>query len=400
MTVNAVSVGEVATLHRRWINPDPMTEYIQIGVRGFGRGIFHYPPTLGMNLGRLRFATVEPGDLVVSNIKAWEGAIAMAGDGDANCIASNRFLTYRVSDERADARYLRYFFLSEAGLRLIGRASPGSADRNRTLAIDRFEALEVPLGPIDEQRRIATLLDSIHSRTSTADAFAVKAAVAAEALKWAVTRDTFADVDTSLSEAVDINPESVNPERDLDGSMFTYIDIGSVANGTGAIATPKVLPVAEAPSRARKRVRTGDVLVATVRPNLKGVALVSQALDGAICSTGFAVLRPNSRLSPEYLLLQCLSDAVTEQLVEATRGGHYPAVPDRKLRDVKIAVPPADEQVAVVQRLGVLLHEVGELKRRIGERNDLLQALPKSMLNECFKGGASKGPAGEGRPPR
>ncbi|MBA3431537.1 MAG: restriction endonuclease subunit S, partial [Actinobacteria bacterium] len=151
-------VREIAELRRRWIEPDPTAEYVQIGVRGFGRGIFHYPPTAGLDLGRLRFERVEPGDFVVSNIKAWEGAIDVAGEPEAGCIASNRFLTYRVNPRKADARFLRYYFLSDAGLRLIGRASPGSADRNRTLSIDRFEALEIPLPAIDEQRRIAAYL--------------------------------------------------------------------------------------------------------------------------------------------------------------------------------------------------------------------------------------------------
>lgn len=62
-------------------------------------------------------------------------------------------------------------FRSEPGLSLIRRASPGSAGRNRTLAIDRFEALEIPLPSIREQRRHVKYLDAVEkSAKAAADA--------------------------------------------------------------------------------------------------------------------------------------------------------------------------------------------------------------------------------------
>ena len=102
-------IGDVLRLVRRPVTTDPMAEYVPIGVRSFGKGIFHYPPTLGSQLSKLRFFEVPRDALVVSNIKAWEGAIAVSSGAETGCIASNRFLTYLPTDSSVDVGYLRYF---------------------------------------------------------------------------------------------------------------------------------------------------------------------------------------------------------------------------------------------------------------------------------------------------
>ena len=188
MTLRRVLVGKVLKLERRPVEPEPTQEYVSIGVRSFGKGIFHYEPTSGDRLGKLRFFEVVPNRLVVSNIKAWEGAVGVSSDADAGCIASNRFLSYMSVDDQIDVRWARWYFLSDDGNELLQRASPGSADRNRTLAIDRFEALEIPLPPIDEQRRVAQQLDVIETLTAELLQRAERAAQLSNALTVSILR--------------------------------------------------------------------------------------------------------------------------------------------------------------------------------------------------------------------
>jgi type I restriction enzyme S subunit len=180
--VDRARVGKVLRLERVPVEPDPMIEYTSIGIRSFGKGIFHYEPKLGAQLGSLRFFEVRPDRLVVSNIKGWEGAIAVSSTADAGHLASNRFLSYVPIDDRIDVRWARWYFLSEPGLELIRRASPGSADRNRTLAIERFEALEIPLPPIHEQRRVASWLARIAHGTDALGCARVTAGAVASAV--------------------------------------------------------------------------------------------------------------------------------------------------------------------------------------------------------------------------
>jgi type I restriction enzyme S subunit len=162
MIVRKVRVGDVLTLRRRAVTVAASESYREIGVRSFGRGIFHKEPVAGASLGDKRIFETCPGDLVISNVFAWEGAIAVAGEAERGLVGSHRFLTYMSDPGVADVRFLCYFFLSAAGLALIGIASPGAAGRNRTLGIDAFESLIVPLPDIDEQQRMASRLDALH----------------------------------------------------------------------------------------------------------------------------------------------------------------------------------------------------------------------------------------------
>ena len=74
MKVDWVTMEEVVELVRAPIEIEPDALYQQAGVRGFGRGLFSYEPVPGAELGRMRYFGLEPNRLVVSNIKAWEGA--------------------------------------------------------------------------------------------------------------------------------------------------------------------------------------------------------------------------------------------------------------------------------------------------------------------------------------
>ncbi|MFF5431074.1 restriction endonuclease subunit S [Streptomyces griseofuscus] len=158
-----VPVGTVASLQRRPVTVTPGTYYQQIGVRSFGKGIFHKEDVTADELGNKKVFEIHPGELVLSNVFAWEGAIALAGPDEEGMIGSHRFMTYAPIDDQADMGYLRYFFLSGDGLSLIQKASPGAAGRNRTLGIKAFEKTPVPLPPdVDDQRRIAKQLDQAY----------------------------------------------------------------------------------------------------------------------------------------------------------------------------------------------------------------------------------------------
>lgn len=126
---------------------------------------------------------------------------------------------------------------------------------------------------------------------------------------------------------------------------FTYVDLGSVEAATKRIVNPRVISIADAPSRARQRLKAGDVLVSTVRPNLNGVACVPEELDGAIGSTGFAVLRADPELLDfRYLFYWVTSPKFIESMVRVATGASYPAVSDATVKASKIPLPSLPEQ--------------------------------------------------------
>jgi type I restriction enzyme S subunit len=145
-------MAEVAPLVRREQAIDLNGSYPELGIRSFGKGTFHKPPLSGSEVGTKRLYRIEPGDLLFSNVFAWEGAIAIAQAADAGRLGSHRFITCQAEPGLSTAEFLRYFLLTEEGLLRIGEASPGGAGRNRTLGLEKLMALEVPAPPLPAQQ--------------------------------------------------------------------------------------------------------------------------------------------------------------------------------------------------------------------------------------------------------
>jgi len=150
-------MAEVAPLVRREQSIDLDGSYPELGIRSFGKGTFHKPPLSGNAVGTKRLYRIEPGDLLFSNVFAWEGAIAIAQPTDAGRFGSHRFITCRAAPDLATAEFLRYHFLTDEGMLKIGEASPGGAGRNRTLGLEKLMAIEVPVPPLAAQQMFGHL---------------------------------------------------------------------------------------------------------------------------------------------------------------------------------------------------------------------------------------------------
>ena len=145
-----------------------------------------------------------------------------------------------------------------------------------------------------------------------------------------------------------------NPTKTPD-EPFDYIDVSSVCNSTFAVTEPRRMMGGEAPSRARREVRKGDVLFATVRPALRRIAVVPESLDRQICSTGYCVLRPDpERLNSGYLFAFVLTSGVRRRVEGLQTGATYPAIRDADLLDMQVPLPPLPEQRAIAAALGAV----------------------------------------------
>ena len=142
---------EVAPLSRRPINVEIYQSYPQIAVRSFGRGTFHKPPLVGSEITWERPFLVKAGDILVSNIKAWEGALAVAKAEDDGRFGSHRYLTCVPTTGVGTARFVCFYLLTAEGLHEVGAASPGSVDRNRTLSAKAFMQIPIPMPEYSKQ---------------------------------------------------------------------------------------------------------------------------------------------------------------------------------------------------------------------------------------------------------
>lgn len=144
-------LADVAPLNRRPVNVDVEKDYPQVSVRSFGRGSFHNPPLAGSEITWQKPFLVKSGDILISNIKAWEGALAVALPEDDNRVASHRYLTCVPIPGVAASKFVCFHLLTPEGLHYIGEASPGSADRNRTLSTKALLRIPIPVPSFDQQ---------------------------------------------------------------------------------------------------------------------------------------------------------------------------------------------------------------------------------------------------------
>ncbi len=138
---------------RRPIVIRPDTNYREIGIRSWGKGIFHKDPVRGSLLGEKSVFLPQPGDFVLNIVFAWEGAVAVVSQRETGMIASHRFPTFRPS-EHVDLDYLLMVLQSDQGRSLMEINSPGAAGRNKTLRIGQFLDEELPLPTLEAQRAI------------------------------------------------------------------------------------------------------------------------------------------------------------------------------------------------------------------------------------------------------
>ena len=257
---------------------------------------------------------VKQGDLIFPH----RGAIGRVGIvGERQYLLSSSMMKLTCDQTLVVPEYVFYYFRGPGRRELMARAStvgtPGIGQPLRSL---RGIPIEFP--PLDQQRGIAEVLgaldDKIAANTKLNDTIDeyIGTLFAAEV---ALCEDV-----TPLRELARINAESVNP---VTGGSLRYIDIASV--GIGRFDYPAASDWAEAPGRARRRVRKGDVLWSTVRPNRRSHALNLSDDPSLVGSTGLAVLTPVT-VGFAYLYEVTRLPAFTAFLESAAEGSAYPAV--------------------------------------------------------------------------
>lgn len=150
-------MAEVAPLVRREIAIDPQVSYTELGIRSFFKGTFQRRTMDGVDYSWQSLFLVKTGDLIFSNIMAWEQAIAIAKPEDDGCVGNHRMLTCKANEGAAVAGFLYYYFTTAEGFAKIDAASPGTAARNKTLKAPDLMAIQVPVPSISTQRTFEVL---------------------------------------------------------------------------------------------------------------------------------------------------------------------------------------------------------------------------------------------------
>ena len=186
-----------------------------------------------------------------------------------------------------------------------------------------------------------------------------------------------------LKYSVSINDEALSEKTDPDFEFY-YIDIGSVSPVDGIInREPMVFE--NAPSRARRKVLSGDTIVSTVRTYLRAITPIPETAETLIVSTGFAVVRPR-KINSAFLAYALRETSFVEDIVSRSTGVSYPAVNASEIGDISITVPSQEEQIAIASYLDRETAKIDRLVEKVEEALDRLQEYRTALITAAVTG--------------
>lgn len=165
-----------------------------------------------------------------------------------------------------------------------------------------------------------------------------------------------------LTDIALINPENIGKQTEIN-----YIDIASV--GSGKIFAIKNLK-SEFPSRAKRKIIKGDIIISTVRPNLRTYALIETDLDNLVCSTGFVVIRPKNTEYKDILYHILTSKKAFNFYEKNCEGGNYPAFKSSILNNFEInPINSINKSLDILKKQNIMLCKFQHLLEKIEIRN-------------------------------
>jgi type I restriction enzyme S subunit len=330
------------------------------------------------------YKRISAGDFIHNPTRANVGSFGRASDIEVDAITSPDYQVWRVVDGYLP-EFLEILIKTKPFLRLVEIHRVGAVKRRLFVAnlkeivlprpskeyqqamVDEYKGAQLKRGSLLKEARDAqeSLGDYLAARLGFTDEMIDKGGFAEgiefqDLDRWDLPffrtgymlledwLDSFKNSYT-LGDAAIFRLDGWTSDDFPDGE-FPYIEIGSVDKIKGIVAATPV-PVGEAPSRARFRVRRNDILISMTRPYMGKIAVVGNEFDGAVCSSGFSVISGTADYTTlEYLFLIIRSPLVLRQFERRMSGGAYPAINQIELEKVRIPIPSEEEQTDLIEK--------------------------------------------------
>ncbi len=300
-----------------------------------------------------------------------------------------------VDEQKADNMFV-YYSLLHTREKLIVQAQ-GAAQQN--LNAGQIKSFEIPYIDLENQQKIASILSAYDDLIENNNRRITILEEMARNLyrEWFVKfrfpgHEEVKMVDSELgqipegwevvklSDIASVNPESIG--NATAPKNILYIDISSV--GTGKVESIQELSFLDAPSRARRIVKNGDIIWATVRPNRKQYAYMVHPTENTIVSTGFAVLRAK-KVPSVYLYEAVTTDNYVNYLINNVSGAAYPAVNSQDFNN-SVILKPSNSILSLyemkVLSIRLLINNLLKKNQNLKTQRDML--LPKLISGKII----------------
>lgn len=351
-------------------------------------GADHFPEE---DLQKIGDKTSQTGDVVFTS-KGTVGRFAFVKDDTPRFVYSPQLCFWRsLNPEVLNSRYL-YYWMQSTQFSVQFKSVASQTDMAEYVSLRDQRKMQISVPPLPEQLAIAQILGTLDDKVELNRRMneTLEAMARAQFKSWFVDfdpvrakmegRDPRLPTDMAdlfphrlveseeeatpegwkhgtLQEFASLNPESWSSK--LPPDELTYVDLANTKWGYIDNMTKYLWD--EAPSRARRVLRKGDTIVATVRPGNGSFALVDT--DGLTGSTGFAVLRPKDVADREFVCCAATSSENIERLAHLADGGAYPAVRANEVLSTPATVADAPTRAAFSQLVAPHFDKIETNKR-------------------------------------
>ena len=360
------------------VNVEPDKEYVQIGIRSHGKGLFYKEPVLGKILGNKQVFWIQPNCFILNVVFAWEQAITKTTENEIGMIGSHRFPMYRPKNDFVDIDYLIYYFLTKRGTDILEAASPGGAGRNRTLGQERFLKSKITLPPLPEQQKIAAILSTqdkvIELKEELLAQKQQQKKYLMQQLLTGKKRLPGFDRKWNYVKANEIFKSIV--DKSHDGKL----EVLSSTQDKGIVPRSQVdidIKYNENSLSTYKKVCEGDFVI-SLRSFQGGIEYSNYA---GIVSPAYTVLRAIVKIDDGYYKQFFKSSNYIKRLnvaVYGIRDGKQISYDD--FGQIRIPVPPIEEQREVAKVLSTADHEIDLLQKSIEAEKQKKKALMQLLL--------------------
>ena len=386
-----VALGEVLTSTTQPERVDATGEYRLLGVRLEGAGPFLRETKLGTELSASTLSRVSAGDFIYSRLFAWRGAFGVVPAELDGCFVSNEFPTFRPTDERIDVNYLNLWFKLPHVRERVAADCTGSTPLTRNRYKEQFFLkLEMPLPPIEEQRRVVRGIEQLAAQAVAAQHVARRAMGTMRAVSRSILD---ASMRTSQCEVVALGEIAVSVTKGTTPKTYGFAFsaegvpfLRAEEVGDGIVhwqQTPRFLPIEADQFMSRSRTQGGDVLV-TIAGTIGRSAVVPADAPRMNVNQAVAVIRPSSRVLPEYMSMYIRSPQGRDYLGGRTVTSAVSNISLATLRRMLIPLPLLSEQREAVdrtQRLSVRVARAAGLRDGVSRT---LTALVASTLERAL----------------
>jgi type I restriction enzyme, S subunit len=382
-----VSLGELLTPVNR---PEPTLlekQYSILGAHWYAHGLYIKDVKLGSEIQADRVYRIEEGDFVYNRLFAWKGSFALALNANHGCYVSNEFPCFRVMENKIDGQYLwKYFSRSSAWNEALGLSSGGTPTSRNRLKEEKLLEMKIPLPPLEEQRRIVARIEELAARIEEARGLRREAEKGLEVLV------------ASLSDAV-FKPQSGWTEyyiRDFcEPPQYGYTE-----SATNEPVGPRFLritdiqngrvhwnnvPFCRCPNPEQYLLKENDLVFARTGATT-GKSFLIRDCPEAIFASYLIRLRVRRLVTADYLYHYFQTPSYWVQITDVKKGTGQPNVNGTKLANIRVPIPPPEEQKCIVAYLEDLQEKIDSLKQLQSETSAELDALLPSILDKAFKG--------------